>query len=629
MQDSKNKTLALCAGALGVVYGDIGTSVLYAFKECLHHGIDGDRDIIAVLSLIIWTLFSIVTVKYLWQIMRADNQGEGGILTLLSLAVGRSSEKNRGKGGKVLLALGIAGAALLYGDGVITPAISVLSAVEGLEIATEKLHPFIIPLTLAILFGLFAVQSKGTGTIGRFFGPVMMVWFSVLGLLGIMQIAKNPVVLRALNPLEAIYFFGHHGFGSLAIMGSVFLVVTGGEALYADMGHFGRKPIARAWTYVVCPALILNYLGQGALVLLDPAARENPFFHMAPSSLLYPLIAIATAATIIASQALISGAFSLTMQGIQMGYIPRMEILHTSEDERGQIFIPKLNVMLGIGCAALVIGFRSSSALASAYGIAVTLTMLATTGLFFVASQRLWKWPVWKSGIFCLLFGVVELAFFGANALKIFHGGWFPLAGGACIFILMTTWKTGRKLLRANLPAAMPLDDFIASISLAGTLSEQNKLHRTPGTAVFLASDANATPNAMLKNIKHNQILHTRNIVMTIRTDRDRPYVPCEERILVSDKTEGFFGLIAHFGFMESPDINEVIRAANKVDFCIECEKATFFIGKERIIATPKKGLPLWREHLFIFLSKNAENAADFFRLPPERVYEVSQVVQI
>ena len=415
--------------------------------------------------------------------MRADNQGEGGILGLLSLAVGPAGTVRR-KLTAGLLVVGIAGAALLYGDGVITPAISVLSAVEGLEIATVKLRPFVIPLTLGILFGLFALQSKGTGIIGKWFGPVMLVWFTI-GVLGVTQIVRYPTVLRALNPLLAVALSQPCSSGALAIMGSVFLVVTGGEALYADMGHFGRKPIARAWTFLVFPALLLNYLGQAALVLVEPETRENPFFHMAPPALLYPLIAVATAATIIASQALISGAFSLTMQGIQMGYIPRMEILHTSQEERGQIFIPKLNVMIGLGCAALVIGFQSSSALASAYGIAVTLTMLATTVLFFVASQRLWGWHPLKAGLFCAVFGAIELTFFAANALKVMHGGWFPLAAGALIFIVMTTWKDGRTLLRKNLPAGMPLDDFIGSIALAGTLSEQNRLHRSAAPPFF------------------------------------------------------------------------------------------------------------------------------------------------
>ncbi len=627
-EQRKNTTLAASIGALGVVYGDIGTSVLYAFKECLHHGLDTNREIIGVLSLIIWSMFTLVSVKYLAIVMRADNQGEGGILALLSLAFPKDA-KGRGLATGGMIAVGIAGAALLYGDGVITPAISVLSAVEGLLLATDKIKPFIIPLTLGILAGLFAVQSKGTGAIGRWFGGVMLVWFSILAVLGVTHIMHNPAVLTALNPLEGFYFLTHHGKAGLVIMGSVFLVVTGGEALYADMGHFGRKPIARAWTFLVCPALILNYLGQGALVLADPSARGNPFFSMAPGWALYPLVALATAATVIASQALISGAFSLTMQGIQMGYIPRMEIRHTSQDEHGQIYIPKLNIILAIGCAALVLGFQSSSALASAYGIAVTLTMLATTAIFFFAARQLWGWSPLKAGLVCLLFGSIEATFFAANSLKILHGGWFPLAAGAAIFTVMMTWKDGRNLLRERLPPGMPLDDFIASISMAGTLEEQHKLHRSQGTAVFLVGNPNGTPNALIKNIKHNQILHRQNILLTIVTDSGRPYVPPEERVEVSDRTEGFFRVIASFGFMENPNINEVIRAAGEKGLDIHRDKTTFFVGKERIMVTARAGMAIWREHLFAFLSKNAENAADFFQLPPDRVYEVSQVVEI
>jgi KUP system potassium uptake protein len=628
MHDQQKKSLSLTLGALGVVYGDIGTSVLYAFKECLHHGISTNAEIIGVLSLIVWTLLILVGLKYLRHIMRADNQGEGGILALLSLAFPRGN-KGTGAAAAGMVAVGIAGAALLYGDGAITPAISVLSAVEGLVIATEKLKPFVIPLTLGILAGLFAVQSKGTGAIGKFFGPVMLLWFSLMGILGIVHIADNLSVLKALNPLEGFEFLIHHGSRALVIMGSVFLVVTGGEALYADMGHFGREPIARGWTFLVCPALVLNYLGQGALVLTDPSARENPFFHMAPSWGLYPLIALATAATIIASQALISGAFSLTMQGIQMGYVPRMEIFHTSKEEHGQIYIPKLNIMLAIGCAGLVIGFQSSTALASAYGIAVTLTMLATTALFYFASQRLWGWSRVKAGAFCLLFGSLEAVFFASNSLKILHGGWFPLVAGAMIFVVMTTWKDGRHLLQSRIAPIMPLDDFIVSIGLAGALDEQNKLHRSQGTAVFLASNSEGTPNALVKNIKHNQVVHTRNIILTILTDKGRAHVPFEECVQVEDCTEGFYRVIARFGFIETPHINEVIRAASQAGLVIQPERTTFFVGKERIIATDKPGMALWREHLFVFLSKHSENAADFFQLPPDRVYEVSQVVEI
>ncbi len=630
MQDprSSKPTLGLTIGALGVAYGDIGTSVLYAFKECLHHGISTDREIVGVLSLIMWSLIILVSGKYISVVTRADNQGEGGILALLSLAFPKDA-KTSGIAAFGMIAVGIAGAALLYGDGVITPAISVISSVEGLLIATDRIKPFIIPLTLGILVGLFAVQSHGTAALGKWFGRVMLVWFTVLAGLGIYQIAHNPTVLNSLNPLHGIDFLGHHGKAGLIIMGSVFLVVTGGESLYADLGHFGRPAIARAWTFLVCPALMLNYLGQGALVLSDPAARENPFFHMGPDWMLYPLVFLAMMATVIASQALISGVFSLTMQGIQMGYIPRMEIRHTSRDEHGQIFIPKINALLAVGCGALVIGFGSSSALANAYGIAVTLTMLSTTALFYFVAQRRWNWSPLRAGALCLLFGSLEGVFFAANSLKIPHGGWFPLVFGAIVFTVMFTWKDGRTLLRKRLPPGMPLDDFIASISMAGTLDAQHQLHRIHGTAVFLAGNPEGTPNALVKNIKHNQILHERNVLLTIVTDHSRPHVPPEERVQIADRTQGFFRVVASFGFMETPHIDEVIRAAGVAGLPIQRERTTFFVGKERIVVTAKEGMAEWREHLFVFLSKHSENAADFFQLPPDRVYEVSQVVEI
>lgn len=632
-EPSKTASLSLSIGALGVVYGDIGTSVLYAFRECLTHGLDTPEEIIGVLSLIIWSLFMLVSVKYLAIIMRADNHGEGGILALLSLAFPKNTKAD-GVAAGGMIAVGIAGAALLYGDGVITPAISVLAAIEELHAVTPKIDPYVIPITLGILVGLFTVQSKGTGAIAKWFGKVMLAWFVVLGVLGITHIAQNPTVIHALNPLKGLDFLIHHGKASLIIMGSVFLVVTGGEALYADMGHFGRKAIARAWTFLVCPALILNYLGQGALVLAHPSAKDNPFVHMAPDWGRYPLVALATTAAVIASQALISGAFSLTMQGIQMGYIPRMEIRHTSGEEHGQIFIPKINIILAIGCVSLVVGFGSSTALASAYGIAVTLTMLATTAIFFFAAQRLWNWSPLRAGLTCLLFGSIEATFFTANSLKIMHGGWFPLVAGACVFIIMITWKDGRALLRTNMPPVISLNDFIPSIGIAGMLDEQNKLHRSQGTAVFLAGNPEGTPNAMLKNIKHNQMLHQQNIILTIATDHGQPYVPPEDRVQIDDRTEGFYRIVASFGFMESPNIDEIIRAVGKTDLgkeklTFQRDKTTFFVGKERIVVTGKPGMAKWREHLFVFLSKNSENAADFFQLPPDRVYEVSQVVEI
>lgn len=626
---TKFGTTAVSAlGALGVVYGDIGTSVLYAFDECLEHGIVAPHDILGVLSLIIWSLVVLVWYKYIGNVMRASNQGEGGILSLLSLTFPNDPARG-GRTSRVMIAVGLAGAALLCGEGVITPAISVLSAVEGLAVSNERLAPLVVPLTIGILLGLFAIQRRGTGKIGKLFGIVMFVWFVVLGGLGLFHIVRNPFVLGALNPVEAARYIGTHGLGSVVVMGGVFLVVTGCEALYADMGHFGRAPIALAWVAVVCPSLILNYLGQGALVLSDPSARENPFYHMAGEWGRYPLIALATAAAIIASQALISGVFSLTMQGIQMGYIPRMEILHTSGETHGQIFIPKVNVWLGLGCIALVIGFGSSSALVSAYGIAVTLTMLATTCLFYFAARRLWHWSILRAALTCALFATFEIVFFAANSLKIVHGGWFPLVTGTVIFIGMTTWKRGRTLMREHLPPAMSLRDFVGSLSLAGALDESHKLHRTQGTAVFLTSNPNGTPVALSKNIKHNQILHARNVLLTIVTDQSRPYVPPEERVEIIDFTEGFYRVMARFGFMENPHIREVSRAAADKGFKFDADRATFFLGRERIIATGRVGMALWREHLFVFMSKHAENAADFFELPPERVYEVSQVLEI
>ena len=626
---TKFQTTAVSAlGALGVVYGDIGTSVLYAFKECLSHGIIAPHDILGVLSLIIWSLVVLVWYKYIGNVTRASNQGEGGILSLLSLTFPNEPAKDA-RSSRVMIVIGLAGAALLCGEGVITPAISVLSAVEGVAISHKQLTPLVVPVTIGILLGLFAMQRRGTGKIGKQFGIVMFVWFCVLGILGLIQTVRNPFVLQALNPLEAVGFLSTNGIGAIAVMGGVFLVVTGCEALYADMGHFGRKPIALAWAAVVCPALILNYLGQGALVLSDPRARENPFYHMAGEWGRYPLIALATAAAIIASQALISGVFSLTMQGIQMGYIPRMEILHTSRETHGQIFIPKVNAWLGTGCIALVIGFGSSTALVSAYGIAVTLTMLATTSLFYFASRRLWHWSALRAGLTCALFASFELVFFAANSLKIVHGGWFPLVTGTVLFIGMTTWKRGRTLMREHLPPAMSLRDFVGSLSLAGTLDESHKLHRTQGTAVFLTSNPNGTPVALTKNIKHNQILHSRNVLLTIVTDQGRPYVSPEERVEIIDFAEGFYRLVARFGFMENPHISEVSRAAADRGFKIEADRATFFLGRERIIATGRLGMALWREHLFVFMSKHAENAADFFELPPDRVYEVSQVMEI
>ena len=614
-------------GALGIVYGDIGTSVLYAFRECLHHGVGDQEGILGILSLIIWTLTLLVTVKYLTFVMRADNQGEGGILALLSLAFPESvNEAEKSKLTIAMIAIGVTGAALLYGDGVITPAISVLSATEGLSVAAPWLAPFTVPLTVVILVLLFAFQRKGTESVARLFGPVMLVWFLTLAITGILQIVRHPSVLAAINPLHAVHFLTSHGVESLVILGSVFLVATGAEALYADLGHFGRRPIALAWHWVVFPSLLLNYLGQGALALRDPATHENPFFHMVPSWLLWPLIALATAATVIASQALISGAFSLTMQAVQMGYAPFINIRHTSHEERGQIYISQINTLLALGCIALVIGFKSSSALASAYGIAVTLTMIATTLLLYFAARRVWKWSVLRAGALCALLLAVEGAFLAANGAKVMHGGWFALAIGAAVFLLMTTWKKGRYLLRKNSLQMLSLRDLIVSTTALGR--DCGLPARVPGTAVFLAGQPKGAPIALLHNLKHNRVLHERNIVLTIVTDRI-PYVPKDSRIEIKDLSENFFRIIAHFGFMETPTISEIIECCAMKDFVIEEEKTSFFLGRETIICTRKPGMARWREHLFVAMSRHAQRPAEFFKLPFNRTIELGGRVEI
>ena len=614
-------------GALGIVYGDIGTSVLYAFRECLAHGIEDQQGILGILSLIIWTLTLLVTVKYLTFVMRADNQGEGGILALLSLAFPESvTQGEKSKLSMVMIAIGVIGAALLYGDGVITPAISVLSATEGLSVAAPWLAPFTVPITVLILVILFSFQRKGTESVAKLFGPVMLVWFATLAITGIFQIVRHPSVLAAINPIHAARFLISHGSGSLIIMGSVFLVATGAEALYADLGHFGRKPIALAWHCVVFPSLLLNYLGQGALALRDPTTHESPLFHMVPSWLLWPLIALATAATVIASQALISGAFSLTMQAVQMGYVPFINIRHTSHEEHGQIYISQINTLLAVGCIALVIGFRSSTALAGAYGIAVTMTMVATTLLLFFAARREWKWSIPRAAALCALLLAVEGTFLAANAAKITHGGWLPLAFGAAVFLLMTTWKKGRYLLRKNSLQMLSLRDLIVSTTALGR--ESGLPARVPGTAMFLAAQPKGAPVPLLHNLKHNRVLHERNIVLTIITDRI-PYVKKDSRIELKDLSQGFFRIIAHFGFMETPTISEIVQCCAMKNFVIEEQKTSFFLGRETIVSTRKPGMMGWREHLFIAMSHHAQRPAEFFKLPFNRTIELGGRIEI
>jgi KUP system potassium uptake protein len=627
MTETNRASLRSALGALGVVYGDIGTSALYAFRECLSFGIgQHEEGILGILSLIIWTLILLATVKYLTFVTRADNQGEGGILALLSLAFPESvSEGPKSKLAAIMIVIGVSGAALLYGDGVITPAISVLSATEGLIVAAPWLASFTVPLTILILVALFSFQRKGTESVAKLFGPIMLVWFLILAITGVRQIVGAPEVLAAINPLYAIQFFISHGWETLIVLGGVFLVTTGAEALYADLGHFGRKPIAVAWYWIVFPSLLLNYLGQGALVLRDPTAQENPFFHMVPGWMLWPLIALATAAAVIASQALISGAFSLTMQSVQMGYTPFINIRHTSHEEHGQVYIPQINTLLAVGCIALVLAFRNSNAIASAYGIAVTLTMIATTLLLYYAARRVWKWSALRAAAVCAPFLGIEFAFLAANSTKIVEGGWVPLAIGAMVFVMMTTWKKGRHQLSKSFPETLSLREFVASTSLHGRHSVVPA--RVPGTAVFLAGQPRGTPGPLLHNLKHNKVLHERNVVLTMRTDRI-PYVSKLSRVDIDDLSEGFYRVVAHFGFMETPTLSEVIECCALKNFVLEEQKTSFFLGREILVCTNKPGMARWHKSLYSAMSRIAQRPAEFFKLPVNRTVELGQRVE-
>ena len=617
--------LGLTVGALGVVYGDIGTSPLYAFRECFNgpHQVDfTEENVLGVLSLVVWLLTTIVTIKYLAFVTRANNKGEGGILALMALAFPERIRREAKGARAMLVAGGVFGAALLYGDGIITPAISVLSAVEGLEVATPAFKPYIIPITIVIIICFFSFQKFGTAGVARIFGPITFLWFVTIGLLGAIKIFDAPEVLWAINPYYAIRFFAMAPWESFVVLGSAVLVVTGGEALYADMGHFGRTPMKWAWYSVVLPGLLLNYFGQGALVLENPAAIINPFYKLAPSWALYPLVGLATAATVIASQALVSGAYSLTMQAIQLGYSPRMQIDHTSAIERGQIYMPKINWALMLACIGLVVGFGSSSNLASAYGVAVTATMVITSVLFYVAARRVWHWPVWKAGLLTLLFLAIEIPLFAANMLKVHHGGWFPLVAAGIVFTLMATWRTGRSILGQKLKTSvLPLDMFLKDI-------EAHPVHRVRGTAVFLSSNPHGTPIALMHNLKHNQVLHERVVILTIMTE-EVPHVDAEDRIEIKDLNCGFHRIIGRFGFMEDPDVPQVFAAAEKLGFKMQEAKTTYFLSRETIIASDKPGMFMWRERLFSFMSRNAQSATAFFRLPPNRVVELGMQVEI
>lgn len=609
--------------ALGVVFGDIGTSPIYAIRESFHlsHGLTPTpENTLGVLSLIFWSLILVISVKYLLLVLRADNRGEGGIIALTALI---SPPSDRASGRRRTLALlGLFGAALLYGDSMITPAISVLSAIEGLEVATPFFQPYVIPITIAILVALFAFQRRGTHGVGAIFGPVTLIWFTALAFLGVMQIWHHPSVLTAMNPLHGVAFFLRNGTKGILVLGSVFLVVTGGEALYADMGHFGKGPIRFTWTTLVLPSLALNYFGQGALILEDPSAAEHPFFLLVPPWALVPLVILATAATVIASQAVISGAFSLTRQAVQLGYLPRLRIEHTSEDQIGQIFMPAVNWGLMLACIGLVLGFRSSGRLAAAYGVAVTTDMVFTTILFSVVAFMRWRWNPWVVGLMTVSLLTVDLAFWGGNLPKIPHGGWFPVFVAAAMFTLMTTWKRGREILASRFAhEQMSIVDFLNSI-------EAHPPQRVPGTAIFMNGNPGSVPRALLHNLKHNRILHERVLLMTVETE-EIPYVGKDDRILVEELGQGFFSVVALYGFAEDPDVPAVLKNLSVDGYRYRPMESTFFLGERTIIISRRPKMARWRARLFDRMARNAEQASAFFRIPANRVVELGAQIEL
>jgi KUP system potassium uptake protein len=613
----------LALGALGIVFGDIGTSPLYALRETFDgHGHEvpvTSANVLGVLSLVIWALIVVISIKYLLLVMRADNDGEGGILALTSL-VRHTGHRRRGR----LILLGLFGTALLYGDGVITPAISVLAAVEGTEEVTSSLDGFSVPIALAVLVALFAIQRKGTATIGRLFGPVMAVWFLTIAVLGLRQVVQSPTVLRAFDPRHGAQLLAEQGTTGFLALGWVFLVVTGGEALYADMGHFGRRPIQRGWFWCALPALVLSYLGQGALLLGDPTAIESPFFRLAPRWGLVPLVLLATMATVIASQALISGVFSLTMQAIRLGFAPRHRILHTSASSSGQIYIPAVNWALMAACIAVVLGFRSSSNLAAAYGVAVTSTMVITTLLLYVVLQDRFGWDRLPAAVVCGLFGVVDVAFFAANLLKVPAGGWFPLVVATGMFTMMTTWRTGRRLLGERIRRGqIPLETFFRSLE-----QSRHAPQVLDGTAIYLFSTPRMTPPALLTNVRHNSALHRKVIVLSIVTE-EVPRVLPAQRATVEPVRPGVDQVTLRYGFMEEPDVLQGLTEGAARRLAIEPSTASFFLGSESLVVSKRPGMAAWREHLFAFFSRNATPAARSFHLPSERTVTLGQEVEL
>jgi KUP system potassium uptake protein len=608
---------------MGVVYGDIGTSPLYTMKEVFAgpHPLPLSADnVLGVLSLVFWALIVVVSLKYVVFIMRADNRGEGGIMALMALVQRAIHEHPRARWG--LLALGLFGASLFYGDGMITPAISVLSAVEGLQVATPALRPYVVPAALVVLVSLFLLQRHGTARVGRLFGPVMVVWFGTLGLLGLSNVVQAPEVLLAANPAYAVRFFAANEGLAFVAMGAVVLAVTGVEALYADMGHFGRRPIRLTWFGFVLPALLLNYFGQGALLIRDPTAIVNPFYRQGPEWLIYPLVALATCATIIASQAVISGAFSITRQAVQLGYLPRMEIRHTSEHAIGQIYIPFMNWFLLVGVVALVLGFQSSSNLAAAYGIAVTGSMVIDTLLAGFVAIMVWRWNRVLVLVAALAFLAVDLAFFGSTLLKLLDGGWLPILVAAGVFAVLSTWKRGRELLRERLTHdSIPLDLFLDNIKQHGPI-------RVPGTAVFLSSQGRSVPHALLHNLYHNKVLHERVVFLTVQTE-DVPFVQDAERVEVRDLGDNFYRVIAHYGFKEAPDVPKALSQCAVCGHELNMLETSFFLSRETLIPTKMPGMAPWRERLFIWMARDAQSAMSFFRIPSNRVIELGTQVEI
>ncbi|WP_310539442.1 potassium transporter Kup [Phenylobacterium sp.] len=619
----KDSFRALALGAIGVVFGDIGTSPLYAMREALHHTKDtvsNELAVLGVVSLVTWALILIVTIKYVVFLMRADNKGEGGTLALMALA-----QRSLGRRSTAVFFLGAVGAALFYGDGIITPAVSVLSAIEGLKDAPgigHRMGPFVVPISAAILVALFMVQAKGTTSIARFFGPITAVWFLVLAGLGVYHIADDISVLRALLPHYGVIFLWDNGLLGFIILGSVFLAVTGAEALYADMGHFGKKPIQAAWLILVLPSLLLNYLGQGALVLSNPAARSNPFFEMIPEVIYWPVLLLATAATVIASQAVITGAFSMTQQAVQLGLFPRIDIRRTSETQAGQIYVPQVNTILMIGVLVLLFTFRSSSNLAAAYGIAVTGSMFIDTLLFFVIIKHMWKRPTWQAWLAALGFGALDVTFISSNLLKIPEGAWLPLVLGLVLVVIMWTWTRGAQILTDKTRR-----DSVPLLELSEILKARAP-HRAHGTAIFLTSDPEMAPVALMHNLKHNKVLHEKNIILTVHT-AETPRVKEDNRVTIEPINDDFKKVIINYGFMESPNLPKALGLCRKLGLKFDIMATSFFLGRRSVVASAQSGMPLWQDKLFIFLMRNAANPTDFYKIPPGRVVELGTQVTV